>query len=66
MSTNEHNSESEITASENEIPRNHQSDDLEATMTTMMLNTMGVCSVKSDEEVIPNHLNNNESLERGD
>jgi len=35
-------------------------------MTTMMLNTMGVCSVKSDEEVIPNHLNNNESLERGD
>ena len=66
MTTNENNSNaSEIAESENEITRNHLVDDLEATMTTMMLNNMGICSVKSDEEVIPNHLNNDESPRRG-
>jgi hypothetical protein len=54
MNTNEITSDTSLEEGvSEENTRPHHGDEVEATMTTMMLNSMGVCSVKSEPEDSP-------------
>jgi hypothetical protein len=67
MNTNEITSNTSLEEGvSEENTRPHQADEVEARMTTMMLNSMGVCSVKTESEETPTQVNMENPLSGGE